>query len=43
VGGFQPIGQLHQEAMWSIEDLAAAKGELFKDAPSQIPPFEVLG
>jgi NAD(P)-dependent dehydrogenase (short-subunit alcohol dehydrogenase family) len=43
VGGFQPIGEVHQEAMWSIEDLGAAKGELFKNGPSQIPPFEVLG
>jgi NAD(P)-dependent dehydrogenase (short-subunit alcohol dehydrogenase family) len=43
VGGFQPIGEVHQEAMWTINDLAAAKGELFKNGPSQIPPFEVLG
>jgi NAD(P)-dependent dehydrogenase (short-subunit alcohol dehydrogenase family) len=41
MGGFQPIGEVHKDAMWTIEELAAAKGDLFKNGPSQIPPFVV--
>jgi hypothetical protein len=43
MGGFQPIGEVHRDAMWTIEELAAAKGDLFKNGPSQIPPFAVQG
>ncbi|MGA8372816.1 MAG: SDR family oxidoreductase [Acidimicrobiales bacterium] len=42
MGSFQPVGEVHRDAMWSIQELAEAKGELFKNAPSQIPPFAVL-
>jgi NAD(P)-dependent dehydrogenase (short-subunit alcohol dehydrogenase family) len=40
-GGFHPVGELHRDSMWTPEELAAAKGELFKNASSQVPPFSL--
>ncbi len=40
-GGFHPIGELHRDSMWSPEDLAKAKGELFKGISSGVPPFAI--
>jgi hypothetical protein len=42
MGGFEPFGEVHRDSMWTIQELAEAKGELFKNAPSQIPPFAIL-
>jgi 3-oxoacyl-[acyl-carrier protein] reductase len=41
MGGFHAVGELHRESMWSPEELAKAKGELFKNAPSGVPPFAI--
>ena len=41
MGGFHPIGELHRDSMWTLSELAAAKGELFKDASSGVPPFSL--
>jgi NAD(P)-dependent dehydrogenase (short-subunit alcohol dehydrogenase family) len=41
-GGFHPIGELHRDSMWSVQDLIAAKGELFKGISSQVPPFSLI-
>jgi NAD(P)-dependent dehydrogenase (short-subunit alcohol dehydrogenase family) len=41
MGGFHPVGELHRDSMWTPEELAAAKGELFKSASSQVPPFNL--
>jgi NAD(P)-dependent dehydrogenase (short-subunit alcohol dehydrogenase family) len=42
MGGFEPFGEVHRDSMWTIPELAAAKSELFKNAPSQIAPFAIL-
>lgn len=39
MGGFHPVGEVHRDSMWTPEELAAAKGELFKDISSGIPAF----
>ncbi len=41
MGGFRPVGELHRESMWSPAELAKAKGELFKDVSSGVPPFTI--
>ena len=41
MGGFHPVGELHRESMWTPAELAAAKGELFKDVSSGVPPFSL--
>jgi len=40
-GGFHVIGEIHRESMWTPEDLAAAKGELFKGIDSGVPAFSI--
>ncbi len=40
-GGFHPVGELHRDSMWTPEELAAAKGELFKGVSSGVPPFAI--
>jgi NAD(P)-dependent dehydrogenase (short-subunit alcohol dehydrogenase family) len=42
MGGFHPVGELHRDGPWTAGELAAAKGELFKDAPSEIGPFTIF-
>ena len=39
MGGFHPVGEIHRDSMWTPEELAGAKGELFKDISSGIPKF----
>ncbi len=39
MGGFHPVGEIHRDSMWTPEELAAAKGELFKGVSSGIPKF----
>jgi len=39
MGGFRPVGEIHRDSMWTPKELAAAKGELFKDVSSGIPKF----
>ena len=39
MGGFHPVGELHRDSMWTPTELAAAKGDLFKDASPGIPAF----
>jgi NAD(P)-dependent dehydrogenase (short-subunit alcohol dehydrogenase family) len=39
MGGFHPVGEIHRDSMWTPEELAAAKGDLFKDVSSGIPKF----
>jgi NAD(P)-dependent dehydrogenase (short-subunit alcohol dehydrogenase family) len=39
MGGFHPVGEIHRDSMWTPEELAGAKGELFKDVSSGIPKF----
>jgi len=41
MGGFHPVGELHRDSMWTPAELAAAKGELFKDVSSGVPPFSL--
>ncbi len=38
-GGFHPVGEVHSEKGWTPETLIEAKGQLFKEASSGIPPF----
>jgi NAD(P)-dependent dehydrogenase (short-subunit alcohol dehydrogenase family) len=40
-GGFHAIGGVHRDSMWTPEELVAAKGELFKDISSDVPPFTI--
>jgi NAD(P)-dependent dehydrogenase (short-subunit alcohol dehydrogenase family) len=40
-GGFHTIGEIHRESMWTPEELAAAKGELFKGISSGVPAFSI--
>ena len=35
------MGELHRDSMWTPAELAAAKGELFKDVSSGVPPFSL--
>ena len=39
MGGFHPVGEIHRDSMWTPEELAGAKGELFKGISSGIPAF----
>ena len=39
MGGYHPVGEIHRDSMWTPEELAAAKGDLFKDISSGIPKF----
>ncbi len=39
MGGFRPVGEIHRDSMWTPEELAGAKGELFKGISSGIPAF----
>jgi NAD(P)-dependent dehydrogenase (short-subunit alcohol dehydrogenase family) len=39
MGGFHPVGEVHRDSMWTPEELAGAKGELFKGVSSGIPKF----
>jgi NAD(P)-dependent dehydrogenase (short-subunit alcohol dehydrogenase family) len=39
MGGYHPVGEIHRDSMWTPEELAAAKGDLFKDVSSGIPKF----
>jgi len=39
MGGFHPVGEIHRDSMWTPEELAGAKGELFKGISSGIPKF----
>ncbi len=41
MGGHHVIGEIHRDSMWSPEELAAAKGELFKGISSGVPPFDI--
>ena len=42
MGGFHPVGEVHRDSMWTPEELAAAKGELFKGISSGIPKFSFM-
>ena len=42
MGGFHPVGELHRDSMWTPEELAASKGELFKGISSGIPKFSFM-
>jgi len=42
MGGFHPIGELHRDSMWTPEDLAEAKGELFDGISSNVPRFTFI-
>ena len=37
MGGFHPVGEIHRDSMWTPEELAAAKGELFKGVSRASP------
>ena len=39
MGGFHPVGEIHRDSMWTPDELAAAKGELFKGISSGVPKF----
>jgi 3-oxoacyl-[acyl-carrier protein] reductase len=39
MGGYHPVGEIHRDSMWTPEELASAKGDLFKDVSSGIPKF----
>ncbi len=39
MGGFHVIGEVHRDGPWTPAELAAAKGELYKNASSGVPPF----
>jgi len=39
MGGFHPVGELHRDSMWTPEELAGAKDEMFKGISSGIPKF----
>jgi NAD(P)-dependent dehydrogenase (short-subunit alcohol dehydrogenase family) len=41
MGGFHPVGELHRDSAWTLDELAAAKGELFKGVSSGVPPFSL--
>ena len=40
-GGFHTTGEIHRDTAWTLADLVAAKGELFKDLDSGVPPFSL--
>jgi NAD(P)-dependent dehydrogenase (short-subunit alcohol dehydrogenase family) len=42
MGGFHPVGEIHRDSMWTPEELAGAKGELFKGISSGIPKFSFM-
>jgi NAD(P)-dependent dehydrogenase (short-subunit alcohol dehydrogenase family) len=42
MGGFHPVGEVHRDSGWTPEELAAAKGELFKGISSGIPKFSFM-
>jgi NAD(P)-dependent dehydrogenase (short-subunit alcohol dehydrogenase family) len=42
MGGYHPVGELHRDSMWTPEELAAAKGDLFKEASSGVPKFSFI-
>jgi len=37
--GWRPAGNVQKDSTWSPQELAEAKGKLFADHPSSIPPF----
>ncbi len=39
MGGFHPVGEIHRDSMWTPEELAGAKEELFKGISSGLPKF----
>jgi NAD(P)-dependent dehydrogenase (short-subunit alcohol dehydrogenase family) len=41
MGGFRAAGEVHRESMWTPEELAKAKGEMFKGLSSGVPPFAI--
>jgi NAD(P)-dependent dehydrogenase (short-subunit alcohol dehydrogenase family) len=41
VGGHHPVGEVHRDSMWTPEELAEVKGELFKGISSGVPPFTI--
>jgi NAD(P)-dependent dehydrogenase (short-subunit alcohol dehydrogenase family) len=42
MGGFHPVGEVHRETGWTPSELVEAKGELFKNASPEIPPFSFI-
>jgi NAD(P)-dependent dehydrogenase (short-subunit alcohol dehydrogenase family) len=42
MGGYHPVGELHRDSMWTPEELASAKGDLFKEASSGVPKFSFI-
>ncbi len=42
MGGYHPVGEVHRDSMWTPEELAAAKGDLFKEASSGVPKFSFI-
>ncbi|MHB1585219.1 MAG: SDR family oxidoreductase [Acidimicrobiales bacterium] len=42
MGGFHPVGEVHRETGWTPSELVEAKGELFKSASPEIPPFSFI-
>jgi len=41
MGGFHTVGEIHRDSAWTLSELAAAKGQLFKDVSSGVPPFSL--
>ena len=41
MGGFHAVGEIHRDSAWTLSELAAAKGELFKDVSPGVPPFSL--
>ncbi len=41
MGGFHVVGEVHRDSMWSPQELAGVKGELFKGVSSGVPPFSI--
>ena len=39
MGGFHVVGEVHRDGPWTPAELAAAKGEMYKNASSGVPPF----
>ncbi|HEY7917283.1 MAG TPA: SDR family oxidoreductase [Acidimicrobiales bacterium] len=41
MGGHHIVGEIHRDSMWTPEELAKAKGSLFKGISSGVPPFSI--
>jgi hypothetical protein len=42
MSAFKAVGQVTRDSAWTPSELVAAKGDLFKDIGSGVPPFSFL-